>query len=175
MSRHGKSKGKSQSGKPRHAKINEQPHKNVVAAEATGAPNREDIVRQEPAPPPMRAETHAAPEPGALRQPPAMENAVDTLQRSFQAAQLGTVEVNRMLIDISRGNVASGLDFAKSLAAARTPIEAARLQLAFFDERMKALLHQAEALRALSADLVARANEPIREHMRVKGLASWWR
>ena len=39
---------------------------------------------------------------------------------------------------------------------------------------MKTLLHQAEALRALSVDLVARANEPIREQLRMKRMTAWW-
>jgi hypothetical protein len=176
MSRHGKSHGgKSHSDKPR--KIAEpKPQRPIVAAEATGAPKvaaeatgaakREDLVRQAPAPPPVLAKTLvAAAEPDG-RPPRALESAVATMERSLQAASRGTVEVNRMLLDIGRQNVASGLDLARSLAAAKTPIEAARLHLAFWDERMKALLHQAEELRALSADLVAKANEPIREHMR---------
>jgi hypothetical protein len=40
------------------------------------------------------------------------------------------------------------------------------LQVTFWDERMKALASQAEELRALSVEIVAKANEPIREHMR---------
>jgi hypothetical protein len=185
MSRHGKSKSKSRSDKqprrpsradesaddaqlaetPRKSAVKpSKPRKSLVAAEATGALPREDVVRQEPAAPTSRAAAPARtpePEPQA-----AAESAVDSWQRSLQAARLGTVEVNRMLVDIGRRNFASGLDFARSLATARTPIEAVRLQLAFFDERMKTLLHQAEALRALSADLVARANEPIRAQIR---------
>jgi hypothetical protein len=185
MSRHGKSKSKSRSDKqprrpsradesagdaqlaetPRKSAVKpSKPRKSLVAAEATGALPREDVVRQEPAAPTSRAAAPArAPEPEPQA---AAESAVDSWQRSLQAARLGTVEVNRMLVDIGRRNFASGLDFARSLATARTPIEAVRLQLAFFDERMKTLLHQAEALRALSADLVARANEPIRAQIR---------
>jgi len=194
MSRHGKSKGKSRGDKPhrgksrsdesvgdgqlsdtpRRVKVSHpKPPKSVIATESTGALPREDVVRQEPAPSPSRVQPLVA-EPEALPELQAAESAVETLQRSFQVARLGTVEVNRMLIDIGRRNVASGLDFARSLATARTPIEVARLQLAFFDERMKTLMHQAEELRALSADLVARANEPIREHLWMKRMSAWW-
>ena len=67
------------------------------------------------------------------------------------------------------------VEFARSLATARTPIEAARLQLAFFEERMKTMLDQAEALRALSVDVVAGATELIREHMRKRPMTPWWR
>jgi hypothetical protein len=193
MSRHGKSKGKSRGDKPqrgksrsdesvgdgqlsdtpRKVKVNPpKPQKSVIATESTGALPREDVVRQELAPSPARVQPLAEPE--ALPEPPAAESAVETLQRSFQVARLGTVEVNCMLIDIGRRNVASGLDFARGLATARTLIEVARLQLAFFNERMKTLMHQAEELRALSADLVARANEPIREHLWMKRMSAWW-
>lgn len=194
MSRHGKSKGgRSHSGVPRkiaepkisepkisEPKISEpKPQRNVVAAEATGTLAREAVVRQAPSPAlsdkpaPQLAKTRVAPAEPAALPPHELESAVASIERSFQAASQGTVEVNRMLFDIGRQTVASGLDLVRSLAAATSPVEVARLQLAFFDERMKALLHQAEELRALSADLVAKANEPLREHMR-RDMA-WWR
>ena len=116
----------------------------------------------------------AAVEPEASPEPKAAESAAESWQRSLDAARLGTVEVNRLLLDIGRRNIASGFELARSLATARTPIEAVQLQLAFFDERMRTLLHQAEALRALSVDLVARANEPIREQLRMKRMTAWW-
>jgi hypothetical protein len=47
-----------------------------------------------------------------------------------------------------------------------------QLQIDFWDERLKALVSQAEELRALSAELVASTNEPIRQHMRTKRAAS---
>jgi len=135
--------------------------------------------RPEPAPKPQPAKVELAkPEvPAAAAKPselPPVESAVDILQRSLQAARQGTVEVNRMLLDIGRSNIASGFELARTLAGARTPIEAARLQLAFFDQRMKTLLQQAEALRALSATHIDRANEPIRAHMRLNRIGSWW-
>ena len=42
-------------------------------------------------------------------------------------------------------------------------------EMSYWDERMKVLASQAEELRPLSADLVAKTSEPIREHMR----AAW--
>lgn len=120
--------------------------------------------RSIPAKPLAAVEPEASPEP----------KAAESWQRSLDAARLGTVEVNRLLLDIGRRNIASGFELARSLATARTPIEAVQLQLAFFDERMRTLLHQAEALRALSVDLVARANEPIREQLRMKRMTAWW-
>ena len=53
-----------------------------------------------------------------------------------------------------------------SLASASSPVQIMQLQMSYWDERMKVLASQAEELRALSADLVAKANEPIREHIR---------
>ncbi len=54
------------------------------------------------------------------------------------------------------------------LAAASSPAQIMQLQMDYWDERLKALVSQAQELRALSADLVAKTNEPIREHMRAK-------
>jgi hypothetical protein len=207
MSRHGKSKSKSRSSKPRaHKFVNGEtldnapqrkakvsaakPQKRVVATETAGALPRENTVRQEPpaeparakaAPPPKPqpakvevAKPDVAPTPIAQSELPAVESAVEIFQRSLQAARQGTVEVNRMLLDIGRSNFASGFEFARTLAGVRTPIEAARLQLAFFDERMKTLLRQAEELRALSSAHFAAANEPLRSHMRLNRIAAWW-
>jgi hypothetical protein len=95
-----------------------------------------------------------------------LESAVDTMERSLKAAGQGTVAVNRKLIDIARANVASGLDLALDLATAKNPIEMARVQMAFWDARMKALASQAQELRTLSAELVAEANESFREHVK---------
>jgi hypothetical protein len=203
MSRPGKSKSKPRSSKPRANKLAAddvvetpprkvkaaapKPQKRVVATETAGALPRENTVRQQPAAGAARAKPQPAPkprpakveaakpavasEPVAASEQPAVESAVESFQRSFQA----TVEVNRLLLDIGRSNFASGVEFARTLVGVRTPIEAARLQLAFFDERLKTLLQQAEELRALSAAQLARANEPLRAQMRRNRIAPWWR
>ena len=100
--------------------------------------------------------------------PPAqlLDTAVDSLERSLKAAGQGTVAVNCKLIDFVRANMSSSFDFAISLASASSPMQIVQLQVSYWDERMKALVRQAEELRALSADLVAKTNEPLREHMR---------
>jgi hypothetical protein len=116
------------------------------------------------APKPPRAAATAAPPPQP--RPYALDHAVDTMERSLKAAGQGTLAVNRKLIDFAQANVSSSLDLAKSLACARTPMQVMHLQVTFWDERMKALASQAEELRALSVEIVAKANEPIREHMR---------
>lgn len=58
-----------------------------------------------------------------------------------------------------------------SLASASSPVQIMQLQMSYWDERLKVLASQAEELRALSADLVAKANEPIREHIHRAQLA----
>jgi hypothetical protein len=95
-----------------------------------------------------------------------LNNAADTFERSFKAAGQGTVAVNRKLIDFARANLSSSFDFAISLASASSPAQIMQLQMSYWDERMKALASQAEELRALSADLMAKTSEPLREHMR---------
>jgi hypothetical protein len=62
-------------------------------------------------------------------------------------------------------NIVSAFDLARDLAGARSPLEAARLQMAYFDERMKTLAAQAAELRALQADLASKANEPLRQQI----------
>ena len=83
-----------------------------------------------------------------------------------------TIAVNRKLLDFAHANVSSGFDFAMSLASATSPVRIMQLQMDFWDERLKALVSQAEELRALSAELVASSNEPIRRHMRANRAGS---
>jgi Phasin protein len=136
------------------------------------APVKQAVKVKAPEPPPPAAKKKAPEPPPAVTdpvpEPPLhlLENAVDTLERSFKAAGQGTMEVNRKLIDFTRANVSSGFDFAISLATASSPVQIVQLQMSYWDERLKVLANQAEELRALSAELVAKANEPIREQMR---------
>ena len=131
-------------------------------APKTPAPEKPAPQATPPAPRPPRAVAAAALSPA----PHLLENAVETMERSLKAAGQGTVAVNRKLIDFAQANLSSSLELAKSLACARNPMQVVHLQMTYWDERMKALASQAEELRALSADIVAQANEPIREHMR---------
>src|SRR5262245_46993804 len=95
-----------------------------------------------------------------------VSSAMETIEESWKAAGLGTVAVNRKILDFARQNVSSGLHLARSLAGAKNPVEMARLHVTFWDEQMKALASQAEELRAMSAEIVNKASEPLREHMR---------
>jgi hypothetical protein len=97
---------------------------------------------------------------------PLVENAVDTLERSFKAAGEGTVAVNCKLLDFARANVNSGLDHVRDLAAAKSPVRILRLQIEFWHDCLETFANQAQELRAMSAALVAEANEPLRQHLR---------
>jgi hypothetical protein len=123
------------------------------------------VVRRKAPEPPLAVKDETPESPSRL-----LETAVDTFERSFKAAGQGTLEVNRKLLDFTRANVSSGFDFAMSLASASSPVQIMQLQMRFWDERMKVLASQAEELRALSAELVAKTSEPIRAHMRRAGL-----
>ena len=127
-------------------------------AEATGAPKREEAM--------LAAASHARLV-GSDAEPARhmLSAAFESIERSVKAAGLGAVAVNRKIIDIARTNIVSSFDLARDLAGARTPLEAARLNMAFFDQRMRALATQAEELRALQAELVTKASAPLREHM----------
>jgi hypothetical protein len=129
-------------------------------------PERAKAPIPQPAAQPVRQQAVTPSPDAAAHQKHAVESAVDTMERSLKAAGQGTVAVNRKLIDIARANMASGLDLALDLATAKNPIEMARVQMAFWDERMKTLAAQAQELRALSAELVAEASESIREHVK---------
>jgi hypothetical protein len=154
--------GEALSSKPHGAKPRDQREKSTqrkAIAEATGAPKREEAM--------LAAASHARLI-GSDAEPARhmLSAAFESIERSFKAAGLGTVAVNRKIIDIARTNIASSFDLARELAGARTPLEAARLNMAFFDERMRALASQAQELRALQAALVTTASAPLREHIK---------
>ena len=100
--------------------------------------------------------------------PRLLDTTLDTFERSFKAVGQGAIAVNQKLLDFARANMSSGFDFAVSLAFASSPMQMMQLQVSYWDERMKVLASQAEELRALSADLMAKTSEPIRQHIRAK-------
>ncbi len=95
---------KSQGGKAGYFK--QQPKRTI--AEATGAPRREDAML-------------AATEPVQKQARHVLESAFESIELSFRAAGLGTVAVNRKIIDIARTNISSSFDLAMGLAGAKTP------------------------------------------------------
>ena len=105
-------------------------------------------------------------------EPKAGESAAVSWQRSFDAARLVTVEVNGPAARFRPAHIASGTRPRPSNGtdADRGGAAPARLLRRAHEDDA----HQAEAIRALSVDLVARANEPIREQLRMKRMTAWW-
>jgi Phasin protein len=140
------------------------------------------VAKEADKPKPVEAPPAARPAPAAPRvvaqeaerkKPPVsaqpfLGNPLDTIERSFKAAGQGAIAVNQKLIDFARANMSSGFDFAMSLATASSPMQMMQLQLSYWDQRVKVLASQAEELRALSADLMAKTSEPIRQHIWTK-------
>jgi phasin len=93
----------------------------------------------------------------------ALEAAVDTMEKSFDAAGQGAVALNRKIIDIAQRNVNSGL--ANSLAGAKNLAEMMELQGAYWRKQFGALAAQAEEVRALSTKVTADTAEPVKAHV----------
>ncbi len=79
----------------------------------------------------------------------AREAAVDTMEKSFDAAGQGVL-----------------LDLAKSLAGAKTLTDIVELQAAYWRKQFGALTAQAEEVRALSTKVTADAGEPLKAHVK---------
>ncbi len=92
----------------------------------------------------------------------ALEDAVDSLERSFDAAGQGAAAFNRKLIDIAQRNLNSGFDLAKSLAGAKNLAEIFELQSAFLRHQFDVFANQAGEIRALTTKIAADAAEPIK-------------
>jgi phasin len=95
----------------------------------------------------------------------ALEAAVDTLEKSFDAAGQGAVALNRKIIDIAQRNLNSGFDLAKNLAGAKNLAEMVEVQAVYWREQLGALAAQAEEVRALSTKVTADTAEPIKAHV----------
>ncbi len=79
------------------------------------------------------------------------------MQTSFASAGLGMLAVNGTILDMMRRNVSSGLDLARKLARAETPLQSVQLQLAYWREQSSVFAAQARELRELSSELVTGA------------------
>ncbi|WP_108682697.1 phasin family protein [Methyloceanibacter sp. wino2] len=84
------------------------------------------------------------------------------LGRSLQSAVPAALAVNTKLVDIAHSNVSAGLELARDLAGAKTPMEAMRLGVAYWFNHMGAVQTQARELQSLSAAWVKTASEQIR-------------
>jgi phasin len=95
----------------------------------------------------------------------ALEAAVDTVARSFDALGQGAAALNRKIIEIAQENVSSGFDLAKSLATAKTLAEIVELRATYWRQQFGALVAQAEEVRALSTKVAADMAAPIKAHV----------
>ena len=95
----------------------------------------------------------------------ALEAAVETMEKSFDAAGQGAVALNRKIIDIAQRNINSGFDLANSLAGAKNLAEMMELQGAYWRKQFGALAAQAEEVRALSTKVTADTAEPVKAHV----------
>jgi hypothetical protein len=142
-----------------------KPTKKTAAAKASTT-----AVRRKPAPkaPPAPVLVNAVEPDEKLPAAPAgpLNGAVDTLEKSLKAAMPAAAALNRKLVDIAQTNMNSGMELARDLAGARTPLEAMRLQMNYWHDNMGLFEAQAQELRAVSAEFMAKTAEPIRAHMR---------
>ena len=95
----------------------------------------------------------------------ALEAALQSWERSFDAVGQGAVALNSKVIDIAQRNINSGFDLAKSLAGAKNLAEAMELQGAYWRKQLDALAAQAEEVRTLSTQVTADAARPIKEQV----------
>jgi phasin len=95
----------------------------------------------------------------------ALEAALETLERSFDALGQGATALNHKVIDIAQRNINSGFDLAKSLTKAKNLAEVIELQATYWREQFGALANQAEEVRALSTQVTADAAKPIKEQV----------
>ena len=95
----------------------------------------------------------------------ALELAVGTVARSFDALGQGTAALNRKIIEIAQWNISSGFDLAKSLVTAKTLAEIVELRATYWRKQFSALAAQAEEVRALSAKVAADIATPIKAHV----------
>jgi hypothetical protein len=111
------------------------------------------------------AETSVAPRREAYeRSKNALEAAVDTMARSFDALGQGASALNRKIIEIAQQNANSGFDLATSLASAKTLAEVVELRATYWRKQLSTLAAQAEEVRALSAKVAVDMAAPIKAH-----------
>jgi phasin len=95
----------------------------------------------------------------------ALEAALETVDRSYDALGQGAGALNRKVIEIAQRNISSGFDLAKSLATAKTLAEIVELRAAYWRKQFAVLSAQAEEVRALYAKVAEEMTRPIKEHV----------
>jgi phasin len=95
----------------------------------------------------------------------ALEAALETLERSFDALGQGTTALNHKVIDIAQRNINSGFDLAVSLTAAKNLAEVIELQAAYWRKQFGALADQAKEVRVLSTQVTADVAKQVKEQV----------
>ena len=95
----------------------------------------------------------------------ALETALETVERSFDALGQGTTALNHKVIDIAQRNINSGFDLAVSLTAAKNLAEVIELQAAYWRKQFGALADQAKEARALSTEVTADVAKQVKEQV----------
>ncbi|MGZ5849125.1 MAG: phasin family protein [Methyloceanibacter sp.] len=140
--------------------------KKIAAVEATAAPALDSVLERAASDRPALEKAIVPRQGVSAPAKPGFDGAVETIGKSLKAVGNGTVAVHCKLLDITQANLNSGLEFATRLAGAKTPLAAMRLQMTYWEERIGVLASQSQELHALSAELLAKTAEPIREHVR---------
>ena len=96
----------------------------------------------------------------------ALEAALETMERSFDAVGQGAAALNRKVVDIAQRNITSGFDLAKNLAGASNLAEIVELQAAYWRKQFDTLGAQVEEVRSLSTQVTADAARPVQEQMK---------
>ena len=95
----------------------------------------------------------------------ALEAALESVDRSYDALGQGAAALNRKIIEIAQRNISSGFDLAKSLATAKTLAEIVELRATYWCKQFTVLADQAEEVRALYAKMAEEMTRPIKEHV----------
>ena len=95
----------------------------------------------------------------------ALEAAVDTLKRSFDASGQGAVALNRKIIEIAQRNLDSSFDLAKSLVNAKNLAEIMELHAAYWRKQFAAFRPQTEEVRTLASKIATVTADPTKAHV----------
>jgi hypothetical protein len=157
--------GKIMATRPKRPQTKKPTKKKVIAAKVSEAAVRGEAA-PEPAPAPVLVNAVKPEEKLSPSTQGSVESAVDTFEKSLKAAMPVARKVNRKLVDIAQANMNSGLELARDLAGAKSPMEMMRLGMNYWHEHMGVFEAQAQELRMLSAEFMTTASEPIRAHIR---------
>ncbi|MGD8479110.1 MAG: phasin family protein [Methyloceanibacter sp.] len=91
--------------------------------------------------------------------PTVVAPAAPRLGQALNATVPAAVAVNTKLVDIAHANVSAGLELARDLVHAKTPMEAMRVGVAYWFGHLGAVQAQARELQSLSAAWVKSASE----------------